>query len=149
MKKRIAILLLAVLLTLTGSPIAYADGEAYPFTDVPESRWYYSCVTQLYQQGVIDGYGDGTFRPGGSVTWGEAFKLVLLSIGCKEPEHVPGKHWAYPYIQLAISNRMFDEFDSALLDTAPTRLALAQATARALGLTSISGESPYADCDDG
>lgn len=149
MKKRIAIVLLAVLLTVTGAPTAYAGSNGSPFTDVPENVWYHPYVTELYRQGVVDGYGDGTFRSWASVTWGQAFKLILLSVGCEEPQYVPGRHWAEPYIQPAIDNRLVTSFDSARLDAAPTRLEIAQMTARALDLTSISGESPYADCDDG
>lgn len=151
MKKRIAIFLMAVLLMATGAPTVYADGSgtASVFIDVPENQWYYSCVTELAAQGVIEGYGDGTFRPTNDVTWGQAFKLILLSVGCREPEPAEGKHWAYPYIELALDEQLVYSFDERYLDAVPTRLEVARMTARALDLTDISGESPYADCDDG
>ena len=153
MKKRVAIFLMAVLMAVTIMPAACASGSGgtakSPFTDVAAHEWYYSYVVELSGQGVIEGYGDGTLRPKESVTWGEAFKLILLSIGCGEPERVPGEHWAYPYIQMALDEQLVYSFDSRCLDDVPTRLEVARMTARALDLTGIAGKSPYDDCADG
>lgn len=150
MKKRFAVLALAVLLAVTSSPSAQAaQDRGSPFADLPEIRWSYQYVIPLYDQGVINGYPDGTFRPTGNVTWGEAFKLLLLATGCEEPEPEEGKHWAYPYIQAALDNRLVYRFDEEALDSVPTRLEVARMTARALDLTDISGQSPYNDCADG
>lgn len=152
MKKRIAILFMAVLLAVTAAPAACAsvgEGVQSPYIDVAEHQWYYPYVMELSSQGVIDGYGDGTFRPKESVTWGQAFKLLLLSTGAQEPEPVEGEHWAYPYIELALDEQLVYSFNERYLDAVPTRLEVARMTARALDLTDISGESPYADCVDG
>lgn len=148
MKKRAAIFLLAVLMAVTITPSVMAAGNPV-YSDLPESRWSYRYISDLSRQGVINGYPNGTFQPTGSVTYGEAFKLILLSVGVGEPEAQPGKHWAYPYIQLALDNRLVYSFNSAYLDAAPPRLAVARMAARALDLTDISGASPYNDCDDG
>lgn len=149
MKKRIAILLLAVLLAATSSTTALAAPGPL-FSDLPEDHWSYQYVSDLYEQGVVEGYPDGTFQPLGNVTWGEAFKLILLSIGVAEPAPAkPGEHWAMPYVQPALDNRLMYSFDASYLDATPSRLSVARMTARALDLTDISGPSPYADCEDG
>ncbi len=148
MKKRIAILLVAVLLAVTITPSVMAAPNPL-YSDLPEDRWSYRYVADLSAQGVVNGYPNGTFRPTGNVTYGESFKLILLAIGVKEPKPESGKHWAYPYIQLALSSRLVYSFNSASLDTIPTRLTVARMAARALDLTDISGASPYDDCDDG
>ena len=106
-------------------------------------------MADLHRQGVVKGYPDGTFQPLGNVTWGEAFKLILLAVGCEEPENDPDLHWAQPYIQLALDNVLVYSFDEGSLDEPPTRLSVARMAARALDLTDISGESPYEDCQDG
>ena len=150
MKKRIPIFLLAVLLAVTISPAAAADPGSRPlFSDLPDDHWAHQYVAPLYEQGVVNGYPDGTFKPNRTVTWGESFKLILLAIGEDEPERLPDTHWAYPYIEPAIANRLMYSFDESYLDEVPTRLDVARMTARALDLTDISGESPYNDCDDG
>ena len=120
-------------------------------TDVPETAWYYPYVKDLYESGIVDGFEDNTYRGEESIAWGQAFKLITLAIGCQVPEPVEGKHWAYPYIQLARDNRLLKYyFDEDWLEWHPTRLQVAQMVARALDLLSIpQGESPFADCDDG
>ena len=149
MKRRIALLLVAALLAVTISPSALA-AEKPLFTDMdPNANWSYTYVSNLARQGVVNGYPDGTFRPTGNITYGEAFKLILLAAGVDAPKPQPGKHWAYPYIQLALDNRLVYSFNSASLDTVPTRLTVARMVARALDFTDISGTSPYDDCDDG
>lgn len=150
MKKRLAVPLLAVLMAVTLSPSAQAVPDlGSPFADLPEAHWSYQYVLPLYEQEVVNGYPDGTFRPAGDVTWGESFKLLLLATGCEQPEPEEGKHWAYPYIQPALDNQLVYRYDEEALDDIPTRLEVARMTARALDLTDISGQSPYNDCDDG
>ncbi len=47
-----------------------------PFKDVPANEWYYKYVMQAYADGVVQGYGDGTFRPANNITLAEAMKIV-------------------------------------------------------------------------
>ncbi|MDE6260357.1 MAG: S-layer homology domain-containing protein [Oscillospiraceae bacterium] len=149
MKKRAAVLFLAVVLAVTLCPPALA-AQPYPFPDVAEDHWSYTYVLDLYKQGVLGGYPDGRFHPRDTLTWGQSFKLILGAIGEEEiPEREPGQHWAYPYIEPAIDNRLVYSFNEEFLDEAPTRRDVARMVARALDLTDISGESPYTDCDDG
>jgi GH25 family lysozyme M1 (1,4-beta-N-acetylmuramidase) len=149
MKKRIAILLLAVLLAASSSTAALAAPGPL-FSDLPEDHWSHQYVADLHRQGVVKGYPDGTFQPLGNVTWGEAFKLILLSIGVDEPGPAqPGQHWAMPYVELALENRLMYSFDPSYLGQVPTRLSVARMTARALDFTDISGPTPYDDCEDG
>ncbi len=53
-------LLTIILVFLSGiSGTAFAANN---FTDVPAKHWAYDAVSQLAKAGIIDGYGDGTFR---------------------------------------------------------------------------------------
>jgi len=150
MKKRIAVLFLAVLLAATSSATAMAAPEGgSPFTDLPVDHWSFPYVYELYTKGVVGGDPWGTFRPDDPVTYGETFKLILLAIGVEDPERDPEQHWAWCYIQPALDNRLMYSFNSDYLDAVPARRDVARMAARALDLTDISGESPYADCEDG
>ena len=149
MKKRIAVLALAVLLAVSSGTTAAVAAPVSPFIDLRPDHWSFPYVSELYEQGVVAGDPEGTFRGGDPVTWGETFKLILLAIGEEAPERVPDTHWAYCYIQPALDNRLVYSFDETYLDGIPTRLDVARMAARALDLTDISGETPYADCDDG
>jgi hypothetical protein len=58
MKKTMVILLAMVfMLGIAGTAFA-APG----FSDVPAKHWSYDAVTKLAKAGIVDGYGDGTFR---------------------------------------------------------------------------------------
>lgn len=53
---------------MAGSPAVTGDS---PFTDVENgsgTAWYYDAVLWAQQNGIVAGYGDGTFRPGDNIT---------------------------------------------------------------------------------
>lgn len=53
-------LMAAVLAATTMSTTAFAAQN--PFNDLPEGHWAYDAVTMLAEDGVLEGYSDGTFR---------------------------------------------------------------------------------------
>ncbi|MBP2666129.1 MAG: omp-alpha 5 [Firmicutes bacterium] len=59
MKKNLIIALaLVFVLGIAGTAFAAAN----PFVDVPAKHWAYDAVAKLAQAGILDGYGDGTYR---------------------------------------------------------------------------------------
>lgn len=71
MKKTFCILLALVFaLSITGIV------SAGPFMDVPAKHWSYDAVSKLAKDGIIDGYGDGTFRGDKTLTRYEMAMLV-------------------------------------------------------------------------
>jgi len=65
MKKNL-ILTLALVFVLGIASTAFA--AANPFVDVPAKHWAYDAVTKLAQAGILDGYGDGTYKGGNLAT---------------------------------------------------------------------------------
>jgi hypothetical protein len=53
---------------------------ANPFSDVPADSWAYDAVAQLAKDGVIDGYGDGTYRGDQQITRYEMAQMVARSM---------------------------------------------------------------------
>ncbi len=53
---------------------------ANPFSDVPSDHWAYDAVAQLASDGVIDGYGDTTFRGDRSITRYEMAQMVARAM---------------------------------------------------------------------
>ena len=51
------------------------------FADVPDTNPFDSYVETAYHRGVISGYSDGTFRPGGNVTRGQTTKMIVTAMG--------------------------------------------------------------------
>ena len=117
------------------------------FSDVPYSQWYYQYVSPLACAGIMDGYEDGSFRPSGNITAGEALKLVLLAAGYPAQERT-GAHWASGYLDLALSEGILSEEDVSSLDAPVTRLFIAKLAARALRLETYSS-TYFSDTSDG
>ena len=53
---------------------------ANPFSDVPADHWAYDAVAQLAADGVIEGYGDTTFRGNQSITRYEMAQMVAKAM---------------------------------------------------------------------
>ena len=60
MKSKISIII-ALILVLGIAGTAFA-ASSNPFVDVPANHWAYDAVSKLAKSGIVDGYGDGTFR---------------------------------------------------------------------------------------
>lgn len=58
---------------LTKNKIMYT----YTFKDVKRNDWYYSSVKNCYEFGLINGKGNNTFDPNGTMTVAEAIALVV------------------------------------------------------------------------
>lgn len=67
------ILALAALAALTTGVSAYA---ANPFADVSTSDWAYQAVVDLSDQGIVEGYPDGTFKGEKNVTRYEMAQII-------------------------------------------------------------------------
>jgi hypothetical protein len=55
---------------------AFTVSAANPFADVDDSSWAYQAVSQLSDQGVVDGYPDGTFRGDKNVSRYEMSQII-------------------------------------------------------------------------
>lgn len=53
---------------------------ANPFSDVPADHWAYDAVAQLAKDGVIEGYGDSTYRGEQSITRYEMAQMVARAM---------------------------------------------------------------------
>ncbi len=62
---------------------AFFGGEvlASSFVDMPEDHQNYKAVEYLKEKGILDGYSDGTFRPGSLVNRAEAVKIIVGAFG--------------------------------------------------------------------
>lgn len=77
MNKTLAATLTAALMVGT-SAVTFA--AANPFSDVPADSWAYDAVTQLANDGIIDGYPDGTFRGQRDITRYEMAQMVAKAV---------------------------------------------------------------------
>ncbi len=99
MKKGLA-LILVVLVTLSASALC---AFAMDFNDIDASHWAYTNVQTLVNDGTVSGYGDGSFRPNGTVTRAEFVKMLGLGSVTRPMAYadVAPQHWAYTYVMNA------------------------------------------------
>ena len=76
-KKSIISAILASLVVGTASTTFAASN---PFSDVPSDSWAYDAVTTLAQDGVIDGYPDGTYQGQNTMTRYEMAQIVARAM---------------------------------------------------------------------
>ena len=65
---------------LLAASASTAFAAANPFEDVPEGHWAYDAVAQLAADGVIEGYGDGTYRGDQKITRFEMAQMVARAM---------------------------------------------------------------------
>ena len=73
MKKR-TLLALAVAMSVT------AVAAANPFSDVPAKHWAYDSVMKLEKAGIVEGFGDGTFRGDRTMTRYEMAQIIARAM---------------------------------------------------------------------
>ncbi len=78
------------------------EGEEI-FTDVPASHWACGNVATAYKMGIANGVGDGLFAPDAPVTFAQAVKLLVGTLGYGVQAEAAG---GFPAGYLAIANRI-------------------------------------------
>ena len=75
-KTLVSALAAAFVIGAAGTTFAAAN----PFSDVPRDHWAYDAVTKLAADGVVEGYGDGTFRGDRNITRYEMAQMVAKAM---------------------------------------------------------------------
>ena len=93
-----------------------------PFKDVPTTNTFAGYITYCSQQGIISGYGDGTFRPTGSLTGNAFMKMLLGALGYDSSvEGYTGSNWQVSVIKQASGIGLDDGNDSFVGSQTVTR----------------------------
>lgn len=61
-----------------------ASAQPSPFPDVRVTHPAFDAIVSLYEEGVINGYPDGTFRPAGGINRAELIKIIMLGFHDQE-----------------------------------------------------------------
>ncbi len=86
------------------------------FSDVKTTDWFFKYVETAKQDGLIVGYGDGTFKPASNITRAETIKVILNvgAIAVSAPatktyfSDVSVQAWYTPYINVAYEQNTVD-----------------------------------------
>jgi hypothetical protein len=101
---------------MAGGEANVPPGPAEPaFHDVPASHWAYEHIEYVYAEGIVQGYGDGNYRPEGDVTRDQMAVFIARAM-CGGDANVPDPpcdtppfpdidcdFWARRYIQYIAS----------------------------------------------
>ena len=89
-------------LILGPSVAAELNVTAAPFKDVPASHTFAAPISYCAQQGIINGYGDETFKADGTLTGYAFLKMLLGALGYDgEIEKFTGPNWTINVAKLA------------------------------------------------
>lgn len=97
--------------------ISLYTGSEQPFTDVPNDHPFYQYIMTAWQNNIISGYSDGTFRPYNNVTRGQISKIAVesarmedMSTNTPSFSDVPTSHTFYRYIETAFANGILNGY---------------------------------------
>jgi len=76
MKKKMLKAAICAAVTVAFAVPAFAN----PFADVPANHWAYDAVNKLAASGIVDGYGDGTFKGDKTMTRYEMAQIISKSM---------------------------------------------------------------------
>ncbi len=82
------------------------------FSDVSRNDWFYPYVIRAYELGIINGYGDGTFKPSENINTAEFLKMMTKTFGDTENKIVNYKDvkrtiWYAKYTGFAKKYKIF------------------------------------------
>ena len=104
MKKSICLLTLVAMLVIT-SMSALAAPQPSSFSDVPAKHWAYDAVAKLAKDGIVTGYGDGTFNGDRTMTRYEMAQIVANAMTKEDKANAENR---------ALINKLAAEFNSEL-----------------------------------
>ncbi len=83
------------------------------FPDVRENDWFFQYVMAAQHKGIVEGYGDGEFKPSRTVSLSESLKMLIESAGIETdtPDSdvfvdVKKNDWFAPYLHYASKHNM-------------------------------------------
>lgn len=104
-----------VLLVSVAVAVLLLTTPAHAFTDVPASHPHHDAIEELSGEGIVNGFGDGTFGPEKSVRRSQFAKMILNALEIKVTEadvstfydvEVSGPSSLYPDNYVAVAQRL-------------------------------------------
>lgn len=89
------------MMAMVGQEVQAAEKS---FNDVDRSHWAYDTIEWAVENQIVNGYADGTFKPGNPVSEPEFLAMLFRAYSEIDlPQAGPGEGWYSPYFSLASS----------------------------------------------
>ena len=139
----------------TATPEPTPEPTNQVFTDVGESDWYYDCVMQAYESGVVSGVSDTSFAPNNTATRGQFVTMLHRMEGEPAPAAMASftdmtQNYYRNAISWAAENNVVSGFSETEFrpDQPITREQLVTIVYRLEGSPEVSGDlSAFSDSD--
>ncbi len=118
------------------------------FPDVLMDEWYAPYVCLAIENGIINGYPDGSFAPEKEVTFVEAAKIITLTLQMPADEFGGDYEWYQPYVQALEERNAIPESIDAMNDPV-TRAEVAEIVYRLENDLIDKPSKTYADLEMG
>ena len=103
MRKKRTVLLLVMVLMIASSSMVQASGVD-KLTDI-KGHWAYEEIKKAYEDRVVAGYNDNTFKPNNKVTTHEFLKMIIVAASGQEVITFTDKPWYEPYVNTFKENQ--------------------------------------------
>ncbi len=105
--------------------------ESCNFNDVSSDHWARNYIQTAYNMGIIAGFDDVSFKPDESVTYEQALKMIVCTLGYDHHAQQLGG-WPNGYIQEANALNLTDKVSGTAYDSGAPRGVIAQSLYNAL-----------------
>jgi len=95
-------------------PEAYSSNKVY-FNDYSQSDWYYKYLNYAKENSIVDGYNDGSFRPGGFISIAESLK-ILFQTRKQNVDYLEGEAWFESLNNKAKQLNLYEKSPANFLD---------------------------------
>lgn len=101
-----------LLTSIVVSSMFFVTSASANFSDVSSAHTHYAAITSLVDQGILQGYEDGSFKPGTHVNRAEALKIILMGADIEVNgessagilfSDVDSDDWFFDYVSTAVS----------------------------------------------
>ena len=115
---------------LTAAAISFSiPAFAQDYNDVPENHWAYTYIENATENGIFEGYEDGSFKPEKQLTHEELTKVIISLMKDKLNDipsdnlndDIPNRdywtnrwdNWSQPYLNIALNSGILNTNDTA------------------------------------
>ena len=77
------------------------------YSDLDPNAWYFAAIERMVDMGLLNGMGDGTFKPNDDITYAQICTIIAKHKGMDFVAS-PGDHWASTFVNYCVTSGFLD-----------------------------------------